>query len=971
MARTLDLSVLPTVTAPALITHVRRLVFAVQNAARVQRYAYLPTDVVWWARTLGASERQFFDNIKDAVTPAGYGGVVGAALGVYDNWDEANVNAQDFALRIKTRLYLLYARLSVLYLVRMGLTGHVYYERDNLCKLLCRRYEAYVDFVHIDVDVGQRKALIMMVLGHYLLYNMVSARSEGWVRNLKNVEEYLMRAESWARSGDALHSLAMHLDSESHTTVYTRMGRQQLEAALRRAYPRGEDMIADVLCYMLAETEAMTLLFKQRRYKLALLFREQMREMAGEPERLVEYFLNVRRLRDLVDAWSDRMANDPERVFDYAVRALAVLREIIEQNGTIYTCYAHLMERRHAQFAAPAQRAFVFPPPVPIPGIEETTPVSFLRNKTCLIRKDVLEDMPFEINVNDVLGAGSYGVVFGTTDTTRVVKVTDVFTEAEYAMQHAAGKAGFGPRTYSRHHLRNVVVVVNGTGIFENISFIVSERMSQTLESVIREERDFDRCVRIVDAVLSVVRRFNASNFTHHDLKPNNIMLAGEMHEADDAERWRLIDYGLAWYGGRAYDPLLLVKTEDSEPYGWNHRTSTVEDPREVYHGWIRSTPPGRIPSWDEFCLLFNLYVYVPLRSGFGFSKKRFREKIMERMQALIAAHPDNYDEMTVVNDVPTMHAKVRRDFCEYTRSYPLDDTPRTDPWRRRCPYKELTRKESGGVVRLFVPYNLLHAHGITIVDRLSATAYACCTTVTCDATVRFLNDGQDSMHDERTLRKLAKLGLVPNLLVSEMREMPRTLERERKVTTVARIRMLLLDRTGRTLGAVLGDLVDSAVTANVKSRIERLLDSAFRFVHGLARLTVVHHRMTTESLFYDEERDTFFLIDCTEVSRGATYDGAKDFTFGNGLSMMAPQYSLSGALLFVDVYNNFILNRVGGADRHIESDLASTMRRRIYRNYLQDFKGECEELTLHNDGRVSIGYAYTDIYGERRRVQL
>lgn len=975
MARLLDISVPPTVSAATLISHVRELIFALQNEAKARRYAYLPTDVVWWARTLNASKGQIYYNVRDAVMSGEQIAALEAAMASYANWDEMNAatKALDYAQRVKARLYQLYVRLCVMFLVRQGYTGRMYYERNNLLGLLCTRYTPFVDYERIEVNTGQRKAVILTVLSHYLLLSTATATNEGWVRGLKNVEQYFAQAALWAASGDVLRGLAGSMNDATRSSVYTLMGPQRLESALRGAYPRGKDMIADVLAYMLAETNFMQRLFGERRYKLATLFRGQMRALADDPPRLVEFFQNVSNVHALVATWSDRQAVDREHVFDYAVRALAMLREITEQQGTIYTCYMHLVERRQLQFAAPAQpAAFVFPPPVEIPRIEQTTPVSFLRDKTCLLSNAVVARLPFTFNPDDVLGAGANGVVFGTTDAERVVKITDFFTENEYAVQCAAGELGFGPRTYSRHHLSNVVVVVKGSGLFNNISLIVSERLAETLDVVLGRQTKLDACMRVVDAVLTVVRRFNAANFVHHDLKPNNIMLTRADADPTDPISWRLIDYGLAWYGGAGYDPLSVVKTETSEPYGWNPRTSTLEDPREAYGGWIRATPPSLIPSWDQFCLLFHLFVYVPSKKTFRLSKDFFREELAQRMQQLIADHPEHYASMTGDATRTFMHSRVKRDFCDYTRVFALDDTRRDQPWSVRCNYRELQHAEGDAVWRLFVPRSFLKQYGITIVDRVAANAYTCCNLSTCNATIRFLDEGEEARRDEYTLRKMSRFGGGPQVVLSEMQMMPRILERERKTTTAANVRALVLDRAGRPFSEVLKNSVDSVVTPDLAARLKELLTAAFRFARGLAAGNYVHHRLNANTLFYDEETKAFFLIDCSEVWYGGlkgrrAYGG---FTFGDGLRMQTPQYSLGPALLFVDVYNNFILNRVGGADRRIESELATYMRRVIYHNHFFDYK-ECERLVLHSSGRVTIQYAYTDANGERRQVDL
>lgn len=983
--RTIDFSVSTSVSVPTLLTLIRRLVNTVQTKANVFRYAYLPNDVVWWTRVVsdaGKKGRTFFNNVKEAVMPLDKGEEVVKTLALYTNWKEAQTHSPNFAIRTRARLFVLYVRLALLYLAQHGFVGRMYYERNNLIMAVYTQREAYIDFCPMPVKGGQRQAVILAVLALYFLHNNLSVSSENWVFDLKDIDEYFARAETW-EDEDVTFKLAQRLDHITLTGAYTKMGGRRFTNSLKAAYPSGPQMIADVLAFMLAQTNFMEAIFRRRRYKLATMFRQKMIAIGDDPDKLFAYFSQVSNFRTLLDQWTNMMRVDENQVLDFAISALSVLREIVQQRETAYGCYMHLVEKRFMQFSRKALTAFAIPVPVDLSDMSQMVTFKFLRNKSCMIRKSVIDALPFQINAEDVLGAGANGIVFGTSVPTIVVKLTDTFTLHEYQVQREAGKAGFGPKTYSHHHVKDAVIVTNNVGALNNVSFILSERMYTTMQNVLYSETDVERCVQIVDAVLTMVEDFNNKNFIHHDMKPDNIMLAREGADPTIPDSWRIIDYGSAWSGGNFYNEAYLKANEEVTPYGWNFRTSTIEDPREVYYSWFRSIPPGRLPTWDRFCLLFMMFVYTPDRNAFKAPRLPFAISMLYRLRQLIASDPSHYEELKSDDGVLGVRVRVRADMCVHTHNFPLDDSPRSDPWRVKCDYMELAREYGGRVVRLFVPQVLLKEQHIRIVEFVSGdplydTTYAGCMRDNCNATVRFIQEEDRAEHDEALLRVAAELNHGPEVVLSDVRQMPCIFETDKRVYTDTNIRTLVLSRTGRKLSALLDDLVASAITQDVQLRIEEYIMVAFETVKRLAEARFIHHSITIDALLYDEERRLFFLTDYSDVWREGdrpyhqlTNGREHSFRVRGGVLMNKPQYSLTATLLFSSVYEEFILTKLRGVDRRIETELATFMRRTIFNRYLQPYEGECEALVLHNNERVTVRYAYENEKGERQRMEI
>lgn len=987
--RHLDFSQIAQTRLPVLIAVIRRLVIAVQRSANVQRYPHLPADAVWWLRVVSKDGRYgntFFDNIAKASLARTQYDRVEALLNSFGNMEDADIYAADYTTKMRTRLFLLYVRLAVLYIQQQGGYRDAYNTRIDLIETVYAAREAFVDFERVVPRNDLRQSLIRFVLTHYLLYSQDKPTSAGWTYGLQFVEKHLRYMEKW-RSTSLLTKLAEYMSKRTQSDAFARMSAGAFDVSLRRAYPAGEDMIADVLSYLLAVSPMMQKEFGNRAYTLASLFRQKLRTIASSSQALLDYFSNVNNLRELLNTWSSHARFDEMEYLGYVAQALVVVREIAKHDGTIYACYAHISEHRHLQFNLKSQRAFDFPPPVDVSDPSTLVTFRFKGEKQCKIQASELDKLPFIINTQHVLGAGRNGVVYRTSNLNIVVKLTDRFSQQEFDVAKRAGELGFAPKTYGLYQIPNALIVHKNIGVFGNVSLIASERMYATMEQMLSAQTTAEKWITIVDAVVEMAEDFGIAHFAHHDLKPDNIMLAGK--EANPAMKtsWRFIDFGTSWYGGDEFSPSRLRRNERCEPYGWNHRTNTLEDPRKVYPSWMRTVPPARIRNWDVFCLLYYLYRYTVQKTTHPDYVEDVYDLLLQRINVLVEGDRHFYAITNESGRITGVRVHVTADMIAYHSLYPLVGGDRDSVWRERNNYKELSHQLPDGLLRIFIPFQLLDRYRVTLIDYMGTDlkrdlAYTCTAGEESNAMVRFMDD-EDGVaeHDTMLLRIANTLGVGPRVAGVDTRLVTRFLDYDTRIVAGVDMRTVVLLGTGKTLHMMLDELIGSVVTEYVRARIEEVLTVAFRSVQALADLGFIHHSLTPESLLYDSDSKTFFLSNFSDVwyagsDRSIPYGRmangtVREFKTSNGLVLGRAQFSLSAVLLFTNVYHEFIMKRLRDADRRIEAEVATFMRRTIYHRHLLPYRNECVRLLMPDDDHAFVVYKYLDASGEEQTVNI
>lgn len=939
--RTLNFAVVRETSASALIAGVRRLVDSIQQSAKRVRYAHLPIDVVWWTRL---DTNLFYENVRDIaqqrdVTRT----LIDTVNSSVTNWEDTGDNHP------RAQLFILYARLALLYLVQTNNVGSYSHERRELIGQVCARPHAYIEY---EVVPGRGTLLDLLVSAHYLALSNAEPNNHIFVSGLIDIERAPDRALGLAsRSKDrALTAIGRQIDTRTQReSFYGKMKPQALQLLLTRARPSDQDALADVLSYMLATAYHMRVAFEQRRFKLAAIFRETLRHRT--PAELVDFFTRPENFARVYASWSIKARVRSHVLLDYAIKALAVIRE--SQRTPIYL---HLVEQRSAQFTQ-AQRPTAFVIPSNEYDTRDMLSIALLRGRVYQIDRRLFYDLPYRIDLEGLLGNGANGAVYATDNVDVVAKITTFLSEREYDVQLRAGEMGYAPRTHSHHNV-DALLQLNGTTSLKTLSVIFTERMHSTMQDMLFKETSMEGVMRVVDAGLAAVHRLNSSGvFIHHDLKVDNVMVKADM------ETWRVIDYGVAWYGGSEYDENALVESPTCTPYGWNPNTSTLEDPREVYPGWMRTVPPGRLESWDRFCLLFNLYVYI---SEYLQPKVavQFKERIMEKIKELTVYAAENYsmpsdDSVTVT---------VEHNFVTYWRAFSFSGVDTSTPWSFKTSVVELPRQLAPGVVhRMYVPKAALigiKLGGYVGTHPVLDNSYACCMGANCNAVIRFLPSDPSTKRTYELLEMAAKMKLGPSVLYARRQPMKHAMDTDVRRIDDYNTTILVLSHVGYTLEEMLENLIDSALTAEARADIEELLHGAFAFVGQLADAGFIHFSLKMSDVRYN---NGFFLIDYANVWTARHSKPLTDFPY----NLAQPLFSLSVAHLFTDVYRNFIASRLAAVDSRLAAVLATQMRRDMFPRYVRRYKTEVQPLVVRSDGAIRVRVAYTDASGRQQIASI
>lgn len=184
-----------------------------------------------------------------------------------------------------------------------------------------------------------------------------------------------------------------------------------------------------------------------------------------------------------------------------------------------------------------------------------------------------------------------------------VTKITHVLPHELFAAQHAA-LAGFGPKFVNKTF---TVIGLDSASSRHHFTVYSMFRLDYTLVETLRNN-EFIKAD--VEAIFQLLVRFENANFVHHDLKTDNIMVWKD--DTTGRRRWYIIDYGVAWYGGKRYDPERVTPNFDnsSVPYGWDLENGHFYS-RQHYRGWPRMSFQSRPPKFDACSLIAHLAFFL------------------------------------------------------------------------------------------------------------------------------------------------------------------------------------------------------------------------------------------------------------------------------------------------------------------------------------------------------------------------
>lgn len=989
MAFSINDAAYDSITTPALIASIRKLVVACRSYNLHRPAKYLPDDVVWWARVVSPSGRRgmiFFDQVfNESLDGEGPSAMKysRAALAKY-----ANLESSDDGLsprqQMKKHLFHLYARLAIFYISMFG-GAFFSFNRRVVIERVATDRQAFVDYERLPIYSKWDDAVAVAVMAHYVSLSGAGEDSERRVKLLDTTFTEFMTAAQYWNDSTYLYEVAPKLITRvGPMPDYAEFEPSRLKAIMKRALPSPADMIADILSYLLFTQKFMKNTFGEYRARMVINFRQKIKQIGAVPSRLMAFFNNGENIANLYAKWSNRTKIEPEVLLQFNIIAIAVIRQIMRQRGTILSYYTHITEDRFSQLKI-KNPTFVYPTQVTF-NDATAVKIAFLDKKVCYVQKRDLKALPYRLNPDKMLGNGYNGAVFATDDPNVVIKLTDFFTEIEYGMQRKAGELGIGPKTYGIYHIKNAKMIERERTHYVDVSLIVSERMEATLESLMKKANTVEECTKYIDAVMAMLYAVTSvGNFVHHDMKPDNVMLISG-GDPTNSKDWRIIDYGLSWYGGSQYDSLAVIPLENSEPYGWNPLTSTLESPTLVYNGWIRTAPPGYIKTWDIFMLLYYVAMFAE-----AITKKDVTPGV-ERHAKMMLHRLAGIDPMTyTIHEGTSMKVEifVVNDLNKYSRVFDVANFYETE-WIVSRSYHELDNRQGEVRNRLFVPNDLLDEQSIQFISYIGRNFHADNVYATAvggnDYTQTKFSVRDDlGVHDVelQVMSFLANVG-VP-VILDKQAEMPLIQETAYKALTTKTIQVTSIMAEGRSFYDILSEFARSAFLANVREEIRAFINDLFDFVTKFSNAGFIHHSLTIHDIFYDEETGMIYLRNFRDV----WYNGkARDipyhriyvdrnttkpntFTVKREFAMKNPQYSLNVALLFLSLHRDFIFTKLREIDRRLEANIGMYVRTTIYDRFVQVHTDDIERFAFVNDSTIFVKYSYDSFDGSRRQVDL
>lgn len=212
-------------------------------------------------------------------------------------------------------------------------------------------------------------------------------------------------------------------------------------------------------------------------------------------------------------------------------------------------------------------------------------------------------------HANAVLGVGAFGVVLHGTDKRANSSVALKFfvgPDSQNAF-HTENLIGHGTRL-----VKNVVHVVHGFVVEEDISCIAMELCAYSLSESIHRERSPTTLVNQLHDILEAVRDVHALGVRHFDIKSENILLSPDGTA-------RLCDFGLASMRDIAPSPL-----DGGHEYV---QTPGYRAPEALLVANAMSTPADM---WSMGCVLFEMF---SRRMPFGYDTDGCRKQVANNMR--------------------------------------------------------------------------------------------------------------------------------------------------------------------------------------------------------------------------------------------------------------------------------------------------------------------------------------------------
>lgn len=977
------------ISTPTLIAFICKLVHACRSYSLRKSTKYLPDDVVWWARVVSPSGGRgmiFFEQVfNDALDGEGRSTMnySRSVLAKYTNFDTSDAGLSPKE-QMKKYLFHLYARLCILYVSMYG-GSHFSFNRRIIIEKVATDRQAFVDYERLPIYFKWDDAVSVAVMAHYISLSGASENSERRIKLLDTTfEEFKTQAERWGAS-TYLYEVAPKLITRTGPMPdYAELEPSRLKVIMKRALPSSADMIADVLSYLLYTQKFMKDTFGEFNARMTVNFRQRIKQIGAVPSQLIAFFNKGENISNLFAKWSNRTKVEPEKLLSFNICAIAIIRQIMRQRGALSSYYLHIIEDRLLQLKI-KNPTFIYPAQVNF-NDDTAVRIAFLFKKVCYVQKSDLSTLPYRLNPDRMLGNGYNGAVFATDDPNVVIKLTDFFTELEYQMQRKAGELGIGPKTYGIYHIKNAKMIERDRTHFVDVSLIVSERMESTLESLLKKTKDIAECNKYIDAVVSMLYTVSAAgNFIHHDMKPDNVMVISGGDPTNPRD-WRIIDYGLSWYGGSQYDSMAVVPSENCEPYGWNHLTSTLESPTLVYNGWIRTAPPGYIKTWDVFMLLYH--IVLAFNEGV---RKDIVDDVHRHVKTLLYRLAE-VDPMTyTIHEGPKMKMEifVVNDLERFTRVFSMLDFYE-DQWVVARSYHELENRQGGVRNRLFVPNALLEKHSIQFISYIGRNfdvdnVYATTVAGNDYTQTKFSVRDDLGVHDVELQMASFFANVGVPVILDKHDEMPLIQETDRKMLSTKDIQVTSIMAEGKSFYDILSEFARSAFQANVREEIRAFINDLFEFVRKFSNAGFIHHSLTIHDIFYDEESGLIYLRNFRDVwyngkQRNVEYhrifvdrDTTKSHTFTvkRDITMKNPQYSLNAALLFISLHRDFIFTKLREIDRRLETNIGNYVRTEIYDRFVQVHTDDIERFALVNDSTIVVKYSYDDIDGLRYQVDL
>ena len=978
------------ISTPTLIAFIRKLVYACRSYATYTAQKYLSDDVVWWARVVSPSGMRgmiFFEQVfKESLDGEGKGTIKYSRKEIdkYTNFntsDDGLTNKQ----QLKKYLFHLYVRLAVLYNSLFGGSFYVFNRRTVMHKVATDR-QAFVDYEVLSIFPKWDKVITVATLAHYVSLSGLPDNNQRRITLLDTTFEQLMKSvQKWGPDTYLYEKASQFITRIGPVPDYTQIEPDRIKTILEQALPSSADMIADILAHLLYNEKFMKNTFGDFAPRMAVNFRQIIKQIGAVPRHLIAFFNNGNNIQNLFDQWSNRTKVSAHKLLQFNIRAISIVRQILRQRGTLVSFYTHITENRLEQMKVD-NSTFVYPTRVEF-NDETAVRIDFLEGKICYVQKSDLEALPYKLKPHMMLGNGYNGAVFATDDPNVVIKLTDFFTEAEYNVQRQAGEVGIGPKTYGIYHIKNAKMYERGREHFVDVSLIVSERMDSTLESLMAKSRSAEECKAYLDAVIAMLYSVTAAgNFVHHDMKPDNVMLINGGNPTNPRD-WRVIDYGFVWYGGTEYNSTAVIPYDNSEPYGWNHHTLTLESPILVYNGWIRTAPPGYIKTWDVFTMLFYILLFFEHKGD-----KKIGWAVDDHAKVLLRQLADN-DPMTysVTGDVQMkIEIFVVDDLDRYSRIFDIKNFLGNEEWLVARSFHELDNRQGDARNRLFVPNSFLDEHSITFIRYVgrsfdSDNVYATSVDGNDYAQTKFSVRDDLCVHDVELQMAsfLANVG-VPVVFMKHT-EMPLIVETAFKTLTTKEFQVTTIMAEGRSSFDILSELARSAFLANVREEMRNYINNLFEFVDVFSRAGFIHHSLTIHDIYYDQEVGKFYLRNFRNVwyngrTRDVDYhrifinrDETKPhiFTVNEKFAMQTPQYSLNAALLFLSFHRDFIFTKLKELDRRLEASIGMYLRGTIYEKFVQVHSNDVERAVFVNDSTIIIKYLYDSFDGSRRQDDL